>query len=84
MGLEVDANSWLTLRGSVTQTVLYGENKTEAAATTKDQLTNDTVVAAGAGIKWGKINLDATLAGAVNGQVNGNNLLANGSLTYMF
>lgn len=83
VGMEIDAASWLTLRGSVKQTILVGENKTESKAL-KSNLTNDTVVAAGAGLKWNKIELDATLAGAVNGNVNSDNLLANASLTYMF
>lgn len=84
VGMELDAASWLTLRGSVKQTVLMGENKVAAATTTKSNLANDTTVAVGAGLKWNKITLDGTLAGSTTGNVNANALLANASLTYMF
>ncbi|QDK36498.1 hypothetical protein [Bdellovibrio sp. NC01] len=83
VGMELDAASWLTLRGSVKQTVIVGENKNESA-NTKSNLTNDTVVAAGAGLKWGKIELDGSLAGSTSGDVNGNTLLADVALTYNF
>ncbi|MDG0817097.1 hypothetical protein [Bdellovibrio svalbardensis] len=83
VGMELDAASWLTLRGSVKQTVIVGENKNETA-NTKSNLTNDTTVAVGAGLKWGKIELDGSLAGSTTGAVNGNSLLADASLTYMF
>ncbi len=83
IGMELDAASWLTLRGSVKQTVIVGENKNEAL-NTKSNLTNDTVVAAGAGLKWNKVEIDATLAGSTTGNIDGNALLANASLTYMF
>lgn len=83
VGMELDAASWLTLRGSVKQTVIVGENKNESA-NTKSNLTNDTVVAAGAGLKWGKIELDGSLAGSTTGNVSGNSLLADVALTYNF
>lgn len=81
VGMELDATSWLVLRGSIQQTVLMGESKTD---TTSDKLVNDTTVAAGAGLKFGKLTLDGTLAGTGTGVVNANNLLANASMTYMF
>ena len=82
VGMELDAASWLVLRGSITQNVLMGEKKNDPGAT--DKMANNTTVAAGAGIKFGKLMLDGTLAGSSNGDINGNTLLANSSLTYTF
>jgi hypothetical protein len=88
IGVEADATSWMVLRGSVTQNVLISSNKldTEPVATTDgtDTVTNNTTVAAGAGIKFGKMMFDASLAGSTTGTVNGNSLFANGALTYTF
>lgn len=91
-GMEIDAASWLVLRGSITQNVIIGEFKDETnSPATTNKNANNTVVAAGAGLKFGKLVVDGTIAGAgttsgntANGDVNGNQLLANGSLTYMF
>lgn len=84
-GIEVDATSWMVLRGSITQTVLLGETKNDATTPEqKTNLLNDTTVAAGAGLKFGKLMLDATLEGSTTGKINANTLLANAALTYMF
>lgn len=89
-GMEIDATSWMVLRGSVSQNVLVGETKTETTTTSTDKMANNTVVAAGAGIKFGKMNFDASISGSgansgtADGTVNGNNLFTQGSLTYMF
>lgn len=84
-GIEVDATSWMVLRGSISQTVLLQETKTEAATDLKTNLLNDTVASAGVGLKFGKLMVDATLAGSsTTGEINGNSLLANASLTYAF
>lgn len=92
VGMEMDAASWLVLRGSITQNVILGETKTETgAATYTDKQRNNTVVAAGAGVKFNKLMLDATISGSgatsgatPDGTVSGNNLLSQASLTYMF
>ncbi len=91
MGLEVDANSWLTLRGSVTQSVLINDSKTETAGTASSDLSpgaNNTLASVGAGLKFNKITVDGSLSdlsGATAGQtLNGNNLLGQVGLTYMF
>lgn len=92
IGMEVDAASWLTLRGSVTQTLqLLNTDKdvTGSAAPTVDSApgANDTVVAAGAGLKFNKITVDGTLQGAGatgNQQLNGNTLLTTLGMTYNF
>ena len=91
MGLEVDAASWLTLRGSVKQAVLINDNKVESGSTTTVDTSpgaNNTVATVGAGLKFNKINLDGSL-GALSGptsvqSLNGNNLLGQVGLTYMF
>jgi hypothetical protein len=91
IGMEVDAASWLTLRGSVTQTLqLLNTDKTETAGvTTADTAPgyNDTVVAAGAGLKFNKITVDGTLqaaGGAGSQNLNGNSLLSTLGMTYNF
>ena len=99
MGLEVDASSWLTLRGSVKQTVLINDSKRETtpAAVGDFDLSpgaNNTAAAIGAGLKFNKITLDGSLEGlsnpSANGQgnqsqqLNANNLLGTVGLTYMF
>jgi hypothetical protein len=88
IGLEVDAASWLTLRGSVQQTLqLINNTKTETAGTTTSELSpggNDTTVTAGAGLKFNKITVDGTLQGSTNQQLNANNMLALLGLTYWY
>lgn len=95
VGLEAEATSWLTLRGSLTQNVLVSQSKTEiggatTAPGTKDQdpSGNTTVAAVGAGLKFNKITVDGSLSGLTGGtanqQLDGNNLLSTVGLTYMF
>ncbi|MCC2678475.1 MAG: hypothetical protein K0R29_1051 [Pseudobdellovibrio sp.] len=88
VGVEVDAASWLTLRGSITQTLqLLNNSKSETGGTTTSELApgaNDTVVTAGAGLKFNKITVDGTLQGSTNQQLNGNNLLAMLGMTYWY
>jgi len=81
IGLENAATDWLKLRASVTQRVLLDQRITTV---TNNHNPNSTTVAAGVGLKWKKIDLDGTLAGGGNGLIDGNNLLANASLTYYF
>jgi hypothetical protein len=81
IGLENAATDWLKLRASVSQKVFIDQTNTTATSYNK---VNSTTVAAGAGVNWKKLTLDGTLAGSGTGQVDGNNLLANASLTYLF
>ncbi len=88
-GIEADAASWLVLRASVTQNFLLGSTKNEFATTGESNtISNNTVVAAGAGLKFNKLQLDGTFAkasgGSATGALNSSDLLANASLTYMF
>ncbi|WP_409479110.1 hypothetical protein [Pseudobdellovibrio sp. HCB154] len=92
IGVEANAASWLTLRGSVTQNVLIQNEKTETATATVSEEapgTNSTTFAAGAGLKLGKLALDGSLL-AVTGsnpsgqEVNADDLLGTVGLTYAF
>ncbi len=87
MGVEADATSWMVLRASLTQNFILGSTKTtNLGVGQSDTIANNTVVAAGAGLKFAKLMLDATLKASndTTGQVNGNTLLANAALTYNF
>lgn len=88
IGLESEANSWLTLRGSVTQNLVFLDSeKVEAAgATTKDNNPglNSTKFAAGAGLKFNKVTVDGTILAAGTQNINGANLLGTVGLTYTF
>jgi hypothetical protein len=84
IGMEMNANDWLTLRGSVSQSVLISDS---TQTVTDKHHENTTQVGAGAGVTWKKLTLDGTLRGAMdtgNGQLDGNNLLANVGMTYLF
>ncbi len=91
MGLEVDAASWAVLRGSISQTVLINDTKSEANGATVTEFSpgaNNTVVNVGAGLKFNKITVDGSLEGLSGGtatqQLNGNTLLGSVGMTYMF
>jgi len=87
IGLEVDANSWLTFRGSVTQSTLINNAKNTTAGTTTLETApgaNSTTVAAGAGLKFNKLTLDGTLSTATTQTINTTNLLAQVGVSYWF
>ncbi len=99
IGVEADAASWLTLRGSLTQTVLVNKTEAEFLGSTTglqnankfaefDDAANSTLASVGAGLKFDKLTLDGNfsgLTGPVAGQtINGNNFLTQIGLTYMF
>ena len=87
IGLEVDAASWLTFRGSVTQTTLINDSKTETAGTTTANTSpgdNTTAVNLGAGLKFNKLTIDGTLGTATTQTVNTTALMAQVGATYWF
>lgn len=87
VGIEAEANSWLVVRGSITQSVLLGTTKTTPAnaTATEDSLADNTKVAGGLGLKLGKFTVDGTLAGAATGHLGSDDkFLANLGLTYKF
>ncbi len=93
IGIEADANSWLTIRGSVKQNVVLGYQ--QIGSNDSNTIANDTTASAGVGVKFNKLVLDATVSKTVGattntapndstGDINGNNLLSNVALTYLF
>ncbi len=91
LGMEVDAASWLTLRGSVTQSTLIANSKTDKNSGTSAELSpgpNNTVASIGAGLKLNKLTLDGSLQGLTGGtqsqNLSANELLTQVGLTYLF
>lgn len=74
LGMEVDATSWLVVRGSVAQNIILGETK--LANGKKSTIANSTTVNAGATLNFGKLKVDGMIGntnGARNGGVAGAN-----------
>ena len=91
IGVEANAASWLTLRGSVTQNVLIQNEKVQTTAATTTEFApgeNSTTFAAGAGLKLGKLALDGSIlkstAAVAQQDINANDLLGTVGLTYAF
>jgi hypothetical protein len=88
IGLEAEANSWLTLRGSVTQNLLLVDSsKDETTGTTNSETNpglNTTTLAAGAGLKFNKVSVDGSILTGATQTINSGNLLAQVGLTYAF
>jgi hypothetical protein len=92
LGFEAEATSWLTLRGSVGQTVLLNNDKVESVTTSKKTLANTTTVNGGATLSFGKLAIDglvgatssAGVAGSKTGVLSTSNLLSRVGVTYNF
>lgn len=99
LGFEADAGSWLTLRGSITQSVLLNQSKAQFLGSTAGlqsannfaefgDAANSTLASVGAGLKFDKLTLDGNFSGltgpAAGQTLDGNNLLTQIGLTYMF
>lgn len=86
MGAEVLAASWLKLRGSITQNLLMGTKKvtTGGVAGKEDSIAHNTETAAGAGLVWGRSNLDVVMTMGTDGSLDASTLGANASYTYTF
>lgn len=88
IGVEANAASWLTVRGSIEQNVIIQDEKSETGSTTTTDLApgaNSTIFAAGAGLKLGKLSLDGSiLTGASNQNIDSANLLGTVGMTYSF
>lgn len=87
IAFEAMANSWLTLRGSVSQNVLIDSDESvTGAVTTEDEGNSTTTVAAGATLTWGKLMLDGTIAGSsTDGNLDlGADTLSTVALSYYF
>ena len=94
IGVEAEANSWLTLRGSVSQNVQLINNtkrtpQAGGAATVDLAPGNDNLTfAAGLGLKLNKVTVDGTLFQAngngTNATITGDNLFAQVGMSYWF
>lgn len=96
IGMEADATSWLTLRGSVSQNIFLNQTKNPAGR--KVTNANTTTVAAGATLNFGKLKVDgligtsdASRAGTVAandgtnaGTLTTDNLLTRVAVSYWF
>lgn len=87
MGVEANAASWMVLRASVAQNVILNETKDISGGANdgdKEDL-DSTVVAAGAGFKFGKSLLDVTFKGVAGGEFNTNtDMFSQVAYTYTF
>ncbi|MGE0631025.1 MAG: hypothetical protein AB7O96_01365 [Pseudobdellovibrionaceae bacterium] len=91
IGVEAEAASWVTLRGSVSQNVFMGSRKgnTTLVSTTDkaDTIPQNTMTTAGAGFKFGKVNVDTVMGMGTDGVLFSgadDNTFVNSSLTYWF
>ncbi|NOT79563.1 MAG: hypothetical protein HOP07_11275 [Bacteriovoracaceae bacterium] len=93
LGMEAEATSWLTLRGSVAQNVILNNNKN--AAGKKSTTNNTTNVNAGATLNFGKLKVDGVIGTTGGNRGTGttsqeqgvlatDNLLTRVGVTYMF
>jgi hypothetical protein len=84
IGMEVDAASWLVLRGSIVQNVLLGTTKTTTTTSVTDTTSHNTKTAAGAGLKFGKSNVDFAMNMGSSGDLKFDTLGASAAYTYLF
>lgn len=86
LGVESEANSWMTLRASLTQNILIGSSKDTSIGAEADTITPNTSASAGAGFKWGKNNFDVTLNTSADGKFgfDSTGFAANAGYTYLF
>jgi hypothetical protein len=95
IGMEVDATSWLTVRGNVHQNVLLGSTKTIDGKT--KSIANSTTVDAGATLNFGKLKVDgmigttssagvddSTAGNGKKGTLSTSNLLTRVGVSYWF
>ena len=91
VGLETEATSWLTLRGSVSQ-VVWGSNEINKNEST---VANSTLVNAGATLKFGELSVDGVIGndatgsapaaqGTSSGSIRTDNLMTRVGMTYRF
>lgn len=84
LGFEVDANSWLTWRGSVRQNVLIDNTKTKAAtagALESEVNGSSTAFNAGATLNFGKLKVDGNIGTGVGAGTDSDTLNTDAILT---
>jgi hypothetical protein len=82
VGYEAAALSWLTVRGSISQS-LFGSSTTKAGSTETETSAQSTAVALGATLNFGALQIDGDLTSTGAGAI-GTNALANMSVHYWF
>lgn len=91
IGLETEATSWLTLRGSVSQ-VVWGTNEVNKNEST---VANSTLINAGATLKFGELSVDGVIGndatgsapqaqGTSSGTIRTDSLMSRVAMTYRF
>jgi hypothetical protein len=73
-GLEYDATSWLQLRGSVSQYVWSQNKVNNNPGTTTNRNLSQTVVRAGASLKFGEFTIDGLVSTSGSGNTSAGNL----------
>ncbi len=83
--LENEVASWLILRGGVRQSILIASSSTITPTTTTTDFSGaDTVVSAGAGLKFNNVVVDGVLGAASGGVLDGVNTFTQTSMTFVF
>lgn len=86
VGVESELNSWLTLRGAISQSLGF-LSSTKTTGTSNGAVPNDTTTTMGAGFKWGKAMVDVALGTGSTGTFglddDGDNF-ATAAVTYNF
>lgn len=86
VGVESEVNSWMTLRGALTQS-LGLLSSTKSKGSSANSIADDTTTTVGAGFKWGKATIDTVIGTGNSGTFgfddDGNNF-AKASVTYNF
>ena len=91
IGMEVDAASWLTVRGSVSQSLV---SDVSLKATSNENLEDTTIVNLGATLKFGELSVDGVIGnndgttvdadGTSSGTIRTDSLMSRVSMTYKF
>lgn len=93
IGMEAEATSWLTLRGSVSQNIILNDEEILVGTAVRERtVSNSTDVSAGATLNFGKLKVDGMIgttsstgtAGTETGVLSTSNLLTRVGVSYMF
>ena len=83
-GVEAKANSWLTLRASISQPV-YSNQEVKNGNDTEESSSRSTTLGVGASLTYGSLQLDGTVSNADQGTLGASNdVISNVSMTYVF
>ena len=83
-GVEAKANSWLTLRASISQPI-YSNQEVKNGNDTEESSSRSTTLGVGASLTYGNLQLDGTVSNADQGTLGASNdVISNVSMTYVF